>query len=160
MCGEKRCTSDSRSTELNSIDWIREAVWSLILFPTYRRKAIWSEACKHKKLERVCSNTGILGFNLHSICVDAIKCFADTGRPRKCMTLNDTFVTKKGESHCEKVFKVLEERNPSTFLPLWTTCLWQRVFWQYSKVAHWHSTLSWIAIRYTTWSPAIACWVT
>jgi len=34
------------------------------------------------------------------------------------------------------------------------------VFRESFKVAHWRNTLFWIAIRCTTWSPAIACWVT
>ena len=31
------------------------------------------------------------------------------------------------------------------FLPLWTTYLWWKVFWESLKVAPWHNTLFWIA---------------
>lgn len=37
--GEKRCTSNSTSTELNWVNWICKGVESLLLFPTYGRKA-------------------------------------------------------------------------------------------------------------------------
>ena len=66
---------------------------------------------------------------------------------------------KKDESHYATVLAVLMERDPSAFVSLWRTCLWQKVFWKSFKFAHWHNTLFWIAILYTTWSPAIACWI-
>ena len=60
-----------------------------------------------------------------------------------------------------KMASVLAERDPSPFLPLSTTYLYFKLFWESFKVAHRrHNTLFWIAIRYTTWSPAIVCWVT
>ena len=52
---------------------------------------------------------------------------------------------------------VLVERDLSAFLPFWTTYLCRKAFWESFKVAHWHNTLFWIAIRCTTWSPAHDC---